>query len=153
VLMLNSRYTLLGAALRPWLGQASTVQAYASLHVMGDANWALSMRAHAAGESDAAFLFGSGLATFLPWICGTLVGAAIGDVFARPEALGLDFLLVAFCAAMAVGMVKTDSDLKPLLAAVIAAAAVHLAGFTGWSAVAAGLAGMATAWFSAEPTS
>jgi predicted branched-subunit amino acid permease len=151
VLMLNGRYLLLGAALRPWLGQASAVQAYTTLHFFGDANWALSMKAHADGESDAAFLLGSGLATFLPWVGGTLAGAAIGDVFARPEALGLDFMLVAFCAAMAAGMTKARSDLKLLLAAAVTAAVVHLAGFTGWAAVAAGAAGMLVAYFTANP--
>jgi len=36
VLMLNARYLLYGASLRPWLGAATPGQAYASLYLLGD---------------------------------------------------------------------------------------------------------------------
>lgn len=146
ILMLNARYLLYGAALRPWLGQASSAQAYSSLYLLGDSNWVLSMRAHAAGESDAAFVLGSGLAMFIPWVGGTLLGSIANEWVADPKVLGLDFLLVAFCTAMAVGLVKSRHDLLPAGVAVLVALLVDRLAPGGWTIVAAGLSGALTAF-------
>ncbi len=142
VLLLNARYLLFGAALRPWLGQAPALPTYAGLFFMGDGNWMLSMKAHAEGEQDGGFLLGSGVAMFAPWIGGTVVGYYAGALIPNPAALGLDFLLIAFAAAMAAGMVKTRGDLVPV--AIAAAVSIGAASVTsgGWPVVAAGLAGL-----------
>ena len=66
ILLLNARYLLYGAALRPWLGSVDGLRAYPTLAVLGDGNWILSMKAASDGESDAGFVFGSGIAMFLP---------------------------------------------------------------------------------------
>jgi len=150
ILMLNARYLLYGAALRPWLGQASTLQAYSSLYLLGDGNWVLSMKAHASGESDTAFVFGSGVAMFIPWLGGTLLGSLVNEWVADPKMLGLDFLLVAFCTAMGVGLIKARRDWLPLGAAVVAAVVVDRFASSSWTIVAAGLAGALTAFARAK---
>lgn len=150
VLMLNGRYLLYGAALRPWLGQASPAQAYATLYFLGDANWAMSIKAHADGERDAAFILGSGVSMFLPWVAGTVLGAVAGAWIADPRTLGVDFLLVAFCAAMAMDLFKSRADVLPALAAVIVAALLDRFAPSGWTLVAAGLAGALMAWLRYE---
>ncbi len=141
VVLLNARYLLYGATLRPWLGGAPAGAAYGSLYLLGDGNWLLSMKAHAAGEDDAGFILGSGLATFLPWMAGTLVGGLVGHGIPGPRALGLDFLLVAFCAAMLVGMLRSHAGRWPLLGAAGAALAADRWAPPGWAVVAAGVAG------------
>ena len=146
VVMLNARYLLYGASLRPWLGQATPVQAYATLCFLGDANWAMSTKAHADGENDAAFIFGSGVSMFLPWVAGTALGALIGNWIADPRTLGVDFLLVAFCAAMAMDLFKSRADLAPALAAVTVAGLLDSFAPSGWTLVAAGVAGGLVAW-------
>ncbi len=146
VLMLNARYLLYGASLRPWLGQTSLAQAYGSLWFLGDANWAMSTKAHAEGENDAAYILGSGLSMYLFWIAGTALGALAGNWIADPRMLGVDFLLVAFCAAMAMDLFKSRSDIAPALVAVAVAAALDRFAPSGWTLVAAGLAGALTAW-------
>ena len=153
VVLLNARYLLYGATLRAWLGQVRASRAYASLYFLGDGNWLLSMRAHAAGERDAGYVFGSGLAMFVPWLAGTLIGAFVGHRIPSPKVLALDFLLVSFCAAMAVGLLRGRSTLWPALAAAGAAALADRFAPPGWSIVAAGAAGAATAWlrYSAKP--
>ncbi|HTT13107.1 MAG TPA: AzlC family ABC transporter permease [Burkholderiaceae bacterium] len=93
MLMLNARYLLYGAALRPWLGAASIPQAYSSLYLLGDSNWVPSMKARAQGESDSAFVFGSGIAMFLPWLGGTLHGSIANEWVADPKVLGLDLTI------------------------------------------------------------
>jgi predicted branched-subunit amino acid permease len=148
ILLLNARYLLYGAAIRPWLGSVPAWQSYSTLAVMGDGNWVLSMKAHADGEQDAGFIFGSGMALFLPWMVGTWVGATAGSYIGNPSALALDFLLVAFSAAMGVGMFKGRSDLKVVGAAVLAAVLADRFLISGSAILAAGMAGALTAWFS-----
>jgi len=150
VLMLNARYLLYGASLRPWLAQASPAQAYATLYFLGDANWAMSTKAHADGENDAAFIFGSGVSMFLPWVAGTALGAVAGTWITDPRMLGVDFLLVAFCAAMAMDLFKKRADVAPALAAVVVAVLLDRLAPSGWTLVAAGLAGALTAWLRYE---
>lgn len=146
VVLLNARYLLYGATLRPWLGRVRAARAYSSLYFLGDGNWLLSMRAHAAGERDAGYVFGSGFAMFVPWLGGTLVGAFVGHRIPSPKVLALDFLLVSFCAAMAVGLLRGRSTLWPALAAFGAAALADRYAPPGWSVVAAGAAGAVAAW-------
>lgn len=150
ILMLNARYLLYGAALRPWLGQASPLQAYSSLYFLGDGNWVLAMKAHTDGEKDAGFVFGSGVAMFIPWVGGTLIGAVATDWVTDPKLLGLDFLLVAFCMAMGTGLVKSRHDLLPAIVAVVVAVAVDRLAPGGWTIVAAGLAGALAAFMRRE---
>jgi 4-azaleucine resistance transporter AzlC len=142
VLMLNARYLLYGASLRPWLSQSTPGQAYASLYFLGDGNWLLSMNARNTGEQDAGFVFGSGIAMFLPWVGGTLLGSVAGNWIGRPELLALDFLLVAFCAAMAVDLFKSRGDLWIVAVAAAVALGVDRFAPSGWTIVATGVAGI-----------
>jgi predicted branched-subunit amino acid permease len=151
VVLLNARYLLYGAALRPWLGQASATQAYASLFVLGDGNWVLAMKAHAQGEDDAGFVAGSGLAAFVPWLAGTLAGAWSSAWIADPARFGLDFFLVAFCAAMGIGLFRGRADLWPVAAALAAALVIDRLAAGGWTIVAAGTAGALAAYLRYEP--
>jgi 4-azaleucine resistance transporter AzlC len=152
VVLLNARYLLYGATLRPWLGTVAPARAYGSLYLLGDGNWLLSMQAHEAGEDDAGFVLGSGIATFLPWLAGTLVGAVAGHWIPGPRTLGLDFLLVAFCAAMRVDMLRTRSALAPALAALAVAIAADRWAAPGWSVVGAGVAGALVAGWRHDAT-
>lgn len=151
ILVMNARYILYGAALRPWLGKLPALQAYATLFFLGDGNWLISMKQHAAGERDAAYVLGSGVAMFAAWLAGTILGQAAGLIVPDPSRLGLDFLLVAFAAAMGVGMFAGKGDLAALAAAALAAVTVNLVASTGWAIVTAGLAGAVVAAIRFDP--
>jgi predicted branched-subunit amino acid permease len=146
VLMLNARYLLYGASLRPWLSQTSPARAYATLWFLGDANWAMSTKVHAEGEQDAAFILGSGVSMYLPWVAGTALGGAAGNWITDPRTLGVDFLLVAFCFAMAIDLFRSRTDIAPAAVAMIVAGLLDRLAPSGWTLVAAGLAGGFTAW-------
>jgi predicted branched-subunit amino acid permease len=150
VLMLNARYVFYGAAIRPWLGAVGGSRAWMSLFVLGDGNWVLAMRAHEAGERDAAYLAGAGLVMLVAWLLGTVFAGLFGQLIARPEALGLDFLLAAFCMAAAVEAARARPDgitLRCAVAALGAAGLVDQLGASHWATVAAGMAAIGVAWW------
>jgi predicted branched-subunit amino acid permease len=114
-LAMNTRYLLLGAALRPWFGPLPAYQSYPSLLVLGDGNWTLALRERQEGRGDAAFLAGSGFVLWLVWIVTTVVGHAFGRVLGDPTRFGIDFMLAAFFAAMAVVFVRKSDAILPLV--------------------------------------
>ena len=146
VLVMNARYILFSAALRPWLSGLSPGRVYGTLFFLGDGNWLLSMKAHDAGEQDAGFLLGSGVLIFAGWTAGTALGVTTGAIAPDPRVLGLDFLLVAFAGAMMLAMTKARADFLVIAAGALAAIAVGALASFGWAIVAAGLAGGAVAY-------
>jgi predicted branched-subunit amino acid permease len=146
ILLLNARYLLYGAALRPWLGTAPPLQAYGTLAVLGDGNWILSMKAEREGERDAGFVFGSGAAMFVPWLGGTLIGMKAGAFATDPRQLGLDFMLISFSAALCVGLLRGRGDLAVLAAAIVGATVADRILGAGYAVIAAAAAGGLTAW-------
>jgi predicted branched-subunit amino acid permease len=141
VLLMNARYIMFGAALHPWLSQASPPKAWASLLLLGDANWLFVMRAIEKGEQDRAFLAGTGLPMFAGWMLGTGLGVLSGQILPDPHTLAADLMLPAFAAAMMARMLRHRTALLPaILGAGVAVAVFELAG-TGWAIIAAGLAG------------
>ncbi|MGL5114126.1 MAG: AzlC family ABC transporter permease [Beijerinckiaceae bacterium] len=150
ILLLNARYTLYSAALRPWMGGLPVWQVYPTLGTLGDGGWVMSMKAHAEGEWDAGHVFGTCFIMFIPWVGGTLLGFLSSGLIPNPRLLGFDFMLVAFCASMGISMVKGRDDvLIGGVALAVAVAADRLAP-GGWALVAAGLAGAAVAFARAE---
>jgi predicted branched-subunit amino acid permease len=123
-LAMNARYLLLGATLRPWMGELPLSRSLPTLFVLGDGNWALALREHEAGRDDAAFLLGSGAALWLVWVVTTAIGYGLGNVLGDPRRLGIDFMLAAFFAAMAVIFLRSSKDVAPFLGAVAVAISV-----------------------------
>jgi 4-azaleucine resistance transporter AzlC len=143
-LVVNLRYLLMGAALRPWLARLSPGRAYASLFFMADENWALTVEDLRSGSGRGAFLLGSGLAIWVCWVAATAVGAVAGGAVGRPEAYGLDFVLTAIFAALLVEFWDGRSRLAPWLAAAAAALVVDAAVPGRWDVLAGGLAASLT---------
>ncbi|ELY92022.1 AzlC family protein [Natrinema altunense JCM 12890] len=111
--IVNLRYVLMGAALRPWFRQLSPLKAYGSVFFTADENWALTMGKLKSGSRQGAYLLGSGLAIWSFWIIATVIGAIAGDVIGEPSQYGLDFVLTAVFIAIAVGLWDGKSSLLP----------------------------------------
>jgi predicted branched-subunit amino acid permease len=141
VLATNARYTLFGAAWRPWLAGLPARQAYGTLFFLCDTGWVLAMREWWAGGRDAGFALGAGLVIYTTWVPGTLIGYVLGRSLGVPAALGLDFLLVAFCAAVAIGNWRGRRDALIVAGAALVAVVLERLVPGGWHIVAAGLAG------------
>ena len=140
VVAINARYLLYSAAIQPWLSQVPRPQALGALFLLGDGSWALAMREYAAGYRDAGFILGSGLAGFIPWICGTLAGYLLASEMPDPRAWGLDFMLPAFAAAIGISLWRGRADLGPLVGALAVALPLAVWAPSGWTVVLAGLA-------------
>lgn len=141
VLAMNARYVLMGAALRPYCGNLPAWQIYPSLFALGDGNWALTLREFSSGRNDAGFILGSGLMMWLVWVGFTIVGHLFGQLIADPKAFGIDFILAAFFATVAVSFFRTAHSLAPLVVAIAVAIAVERLVAGPWYIFAGALAG------------
>ena len=122
--VVNLRYVLMGAALRPWFEDLSPLEAYASLFFITDENWALTVRDLRSGSGRGAFLLGSGLAVWAFWVAATVAGAVAGSAIGDPARYGVDFVLTAVFLTIAAGLWSGRHSLVPWAAA----AAVAVAG-------------------------
>jgi 4-azaleucine resistance transporter AzlC len=121
VFVVNLRYLLMGAALRPWFRQLSPLQRYGSVFFVADENWALTMDELASGSRRGAFLLGSGLAIWVFWILATVVGATAGGRIGSPAEYGLDFVLTGVFVAIAFGLWNGRSSVLPWISALVIA--------------------------------
>ncbi|MEQ4541284.1 branched-chain amino acid ABC transporter permease [Halomonas desiderata] len=120
---INARHLLMGAAIQPWLAHLPPVQRYTSLVVMSDSNWAMAVADRQRGESNVGMLVGGGIALWLTWLAGTLLGVIFGSGIAEPERFGLDVIMGCFLFAMLLGGRRDLSMLVPWGAAALAALA------------------------------
>ena len=98
--IVNSRFILMGATLRPWLGALAPWQVYAALNSTVDATWLVATRYRAEGGSDAAVFVGAGLALWIVWVGMAVPGYLLGTFIADPKQFGFDLMLPIFFAAM-----------------------------------------------------
>lgn len=140
-LLVNLRYLLLGAALRPWFARLRPTRAYLALFFMSDENWALTMREFIEGRRDAAFLLGGGLLLFVSWVSASVIGNMIGLAISDPVQWGLDFVFTAVFLTLLVGMWKGKSDLLPWIVAAIVAVVTARLLPGSWYILLGGLAG------------
>lgn len=125
VFAINARHLLMGATLYPWLRHLPPRQRYGVMVLASDANWALTMQAFAQGQSGLGLLLGGGLALWLSWGIGTLLGTQVGGLIADVHGWGLDMVMGCFMLAMAVGGQKNLRMLVIWAVAAGAALAAH----------------------------
>lgn len=143
-LVVNLRYVLMGAALRPWFRHLDPRQAYASVFFTADENWALTLSELRSGSERGAFLLGSGLAIWSFWVVATVVGAAVGGAVGDPARYGLDFALTAVFLAIAVELWEGRSTVAPWGSAAVVAVATEATLPGRWYVLCGALAGALT---------
>lgn len=141
--VINLRLVLMGPVLAPWLDRLRGWRLWASLFVMADQNWAMSVDAMRRGEADGGFLFGSGAAMWLVWVGTTLAGHALGQVVSPQPGHPVYFAALAVFVALLVPMWRgaQDGAAWAVAAAVSAFAAAVLPG--SWYIVLGAVAGSA----------
>lgn len=120
-LLVNLRYVLQGAALRPWLASLPRRMRYATAFLLYDGNWALAMPRFERGDRDLGVFVGSGVALFAGWVGGTLAGWLLGAQIGDPRRLALDFVFAAVFVSFLVGTWKGRRDLLPWAVAALSA--------------------------------
>ncbi|MBO6512200.1 MAG: AzlC family ABC transporter permease [Roseibium sp.] len=102
----NMRMLLIGASLRPWLGQEPGYKTYPALFFLTDLNWLMAMAQYDKGHRDWGIYLGSGMLFWCLWSLSAIPGYFLGTLIADPKAFGLDVILPAFFAAMLVPLWK-----------------------------------------------
>lgn len=139
--IINLRMALMGPVIGSWLDRLQGWRLWASLFVMTDQNWAMSVREIQHGRWDAGFLFGSGLLMWLIWIVGTAAGHVLGATMQPSPGHPLFFAALAVFVAIVAGMWRGRSDLLPwAVAAVVSILASRMLGGS-WYIVAGAVAG------------
>lgn len=150
ILMINARYALYSAALRPWLGGVAAPKVYPTLFFLTDGGWLLALRRREEGLNDMGYLLGTGIGQVYAWVGGTILGNLIGGLVRDPGRFGVDFMLVAISAAMAVGLWRGRADIgRGGVALVVAVVATWLVP-AGWVIVVAGFASAAWVYLTWE---
>ncbi len=127
VLVINLRYLLIGASLRPIFLEKSLWHKFTMMHLVADENWAVTMAAHRKGKATTYYLFGGGVCVLSAWCGGTLLGHRLGAAISNPEAYALDFAFIAVFTALAFSLWQGKKNIIPwLAAAVFAISAEHL---------------------------
>jgi 4-azaleucine resistance transporter AzlC len=141
VAIVNLRYVLLTATLRPLFTHAARPGPLALMFLVTDENWALTIGEMNRKRATPLFLLGSGIAMWSVWMASTVTGRLAGSAIADPTAYGLDFAFTATFLALLLGMWRGRSDLVPWLVA--AASAILAARLIegSWSILIGGLAG------------
>ncbi|WP_299484362.1 AzlC family ABC transporter permease [uncultured Roseibium sp.] len=141
----NMRMLLIGASLRPWLGQVPGYQTYPALFLLTDLNWLLTVARYDKGDRDWGIYLGSGLIVWAVWSLSVIPGYFAGSLITDSKAFGLDVVLPAFFVALLVPLWKGKRQtVSWLVAGLVAWATWALVGgywsiFTG--AIAGALAG------------
>ncbi len=98
--IVNARFVLMGASLRPWLGPLPPWQVYPALLTITDANWLIGTRYRTEGGGDASVVVGVALALWCFWVVATVPGYLLGAIVTDPKRIGLDMVMPAFFVAM-----------------------------------------------------
>ncbi len=140
-LIVNLRYLLLTATLRPLYGPGEQVKGALSMFIVSDETWAVTIGEMSKGRGTVAFLLGGGVFAYVCWMATTLLGHSLGSFIDNPTRYGLDFAFTATFLALLLGMWKGKADLIPwLTAAVVAIVSAKLIGGS-WYILIGGLVG------------
>jgi predicted branched-subunit amino acid permease len=98
--IVNARFILMGATLRPWFGALPQWQAYSALNGTVDATWLVAVRYRAEGGSDCSVFVGAALTLWIVWVGAAIPGYLLGAFISDPKRFGFDLMLPIFFAAM-----------------------------------------------------
>jgi predicted branched-subunit amino acid permease len=145
--LISSRFLLIGASLRPWLGSQPASKIYPALFLLVEPNWLMSMRYRAGGGGDPAYFLGGGAVIYCVWVLATAAGYWLGTSIGDPHAFGLDLVMPAFFTAMLVSMWRgARASIGWVVGGAVAVATYYLFGGM-WHLIAGALAGSVAGGF------
>lgn len=120
-LIVNLRYLLLTATLRPLFGPGQQGRGALIMGIVSDETWAMTVAEMVKGRGTVAFLLGGGILAYAAWMATTVTGHVLGSAIDDPSRYGLDFAFTATFLALLLGMWKGKADLVPWLVAALTA--------------------------------
>lgn len=141
--LINARHLLYGTVLRPYVARWPRWWRALAAYPLNDETFAIAV-AHfrRIGRGDPV---GYGIAaiggTVIPWIGGTILGAAVAGGLPDPARFGLDVIFPAAMAGLAVGLITERRDVLAAASGALIAVAVSLAVAPAVGIVAGGLLG------------
>lgn len=100
--LVNARYLMIGATLRPLLGGEPARKVYPALFFLVEPPWLMSLRYHSNGGRDPAYLLGGCLTLYCIWVTTAIPGFIAGAAVGNPKQFGIDLIVPAFFTAMMV---------------------------------------------------
>jgi 4-azaleucine resistance transporter AzlC len=140
-LIVNLRYLLLTATLRPLFSGRQRFRGAMTMAIVSDETWAMTVAAMARGGGSIAFLLGGGILAYAAWMATTLLGHALGSSIDDPSRYGLDFAFTATFLALLLGMWKGKADLLPWIVAALASMATARLVGGSWYILVGGITG------------
>ncbi len=144
-LLINARHILMGASLKPKLGQFSPLQRMFGVFFMADENWAMSERRAAARALTPVYYLAMGVVFWANWGLWTTLGAIGGAFLGDPRRIGADFAFTALFVGLVAGFWKGRSTAVTVAASAIASAAAYRAFGPPWHVAAGALCGVGAA--------
>ncbi|QQR36896.1 AzlC family ABC transporter permease [Devosia oryziradicis] len=121
-LVINLRYLLLTATLRPLFGPGQQLRGALTMFMVSDETWALTVGEMNRGKrGTVGFLVGAGIVAYSVWMASTVTGHVLGSAIDDPTKYGLDFAFTATFLALLLGMWKGRADLVPWIVGALAA--------------------------------
>jgi 4-azaleucine resistance transporter AzlC len=142
--VVNMRFFLMSASLRPWLAELPSWQTYPALALLVEPAWLIAMRHRAEGGRDAAIYLGAGFAMWVVWVAATVPGYLLGARISDLERFGLDLVLPAFFIVMLIPMWRGPMAAVPWAVAGATALAVAALVPGWWFIIAGSVAGSVT---------
>jgi branched chain amino acid efflux pump len=131
--VVNIRFALMGPLLAPWLDGLSAAGRYASLALLVDHPWAISVTDIRRGGRDAALFVGLSLPIWSGWLVSSSVGFLLARTLSLPPDHPIFFGALAAFLALLVPLWRSRADILPwLFAGGAAALAAQLLPHTSW---------------------
>jgi 4-azaleucine resistance transporter AzlC len=138
VLLLNLRHLLMAAAIRPFVGAEPLGRRLGLAYLLTDETFAMTIGWFRRGHRGISYYVTFGLALWVCWNVGTVVGSLAGAAVAEPRRLGIDFAISASFVCIVLLGVRRRSDAVVAAVAALAAAAFSVAGASVVAVVLAG---------------
>lgn len=150
VFIVNIRHILMGVSLARHLKLFAPATRSLAAFVMTDEIWAFAERRALRRPLTPAYYWGMGVALYVQWPLGTVIGAALGRTLGDPAVYGLDFAFAALFICIAMGFWRGPRTAAVLAVSAIVAAVTSTLVPGAWYIAAGGLAGVAVAAFLGE---
>jgi len=130
--IINMRHMIMGASIARRFTETGLFGKAAASYFLIDESFAMATAyAEKGGKGSIRdYMIGSGIAVFVSWNGGTLVGALFGNILGDPKHLGLDFAAAAAFIGLLVPQIKGKGDILVLLIAAVLSVGSYLV-FTG----------------------